>query len=298
MDEAGTEPAGAVTHGVGVQHTADPEPQPEPEPERVHFSFTVSHIDDPPVLVAAPSDGSAPSDEDMASRSGPRSQEGMYTSSSPPSSDPHDPFHHPVQMPDPARYYDNDSEHLDRYDRHRDTYGSDGSNADDDRYYEHGGVYDYGLFLSSHASTVFFSLPLAAQPDTDSDLDVYGQKYVPSQESLGGPPRMGISESSTPTFVDHTGAVREPYPAWSAERQIPLSKEEIEDIFLDLTQKFGFQRDSMRNMVRVFHPSSLVQVLFPCIASHGSRANFFFPCINIGVAFTAEDTVKSVEETS
>lgn len=29
---------------------------------------------------------------------------------------------------------------------------------------------------------------------------------------------------------------------------IPLSKEEIEDIFLDLTSKFGFQRDSMRNM--------------------------------------------------
>jgi RNAse (barnase) inhibitor barstar len=30
---------------------------------------------------------------------------------------------------------------------------------------------------------------------------------------------------------------------------MPLSKEEIEDVFLDLTQKFGFQRDSMRNMV-------------------------------------------------
>ena len=42
----------------------------------------------------------------------------------------------------------------------------------------------------------------------------------------------------------------EAYPAWTVERQIPLSKEEIEDIFLDLTQKFGFQRDSMRNMVR------------------------------------------------
>jgi 1,3-beta-glucan synthase len=27
-----------------------------------------------------------------------------------------------------------------------------------------------------------------------------------------------------------------------------MSTEEIEDIFLDLTQKFGFQRDSMRNM--------------------------------------------------
>jgi len=58
---------------------------------------------------------------------------------------------------------------------------------------------------------------------------------------------MGISESSTPTIVDY-GGVREQYPAWTPDRQIPLSKEEIEDIFLDLTQKFGFQRDSMRNM--------------------------------------------------
>jgi 1,3-beta-glucan synthase len=36
---------------------------------------------------------------------------------------------------------------------------------------------------------------------------------------------------------------KESYPAWSAERNIPLSKEEIKDIFLNLTQKFGFQRD-------------------------------------------------------
>ena len=35
----------------------------------------------------------------------------------------------------------------------------------------------------------------------------------------------------------------DPYPAWSGDRQIPISYEEIEDIFLDLTQKFGFQRD-------------------------------------------------------
>ena len=88
----------------------------------------------------------------------------------------------------------------------------------------------------------------SAQPDTDSDVDVYGHKYEPSSESLA-PPRMGFSEASTPTFVDSTPGHREPYPAWSSERQIPLSKEEIEDIFLDLTQKFGFQRDSMRNMV-------------------------------------------------
>jgi len=93
-----------------------------------------------------------------------------------------------------------------------------------------------------------------ALQDTDSDPDVY-QRPAPSSESLGPPPgsRMGYPDSSTPTF-DYGGpaGAREAYPAWSAERQIPLSKEEIEDIFLDLTQKFGFQRDSMRNMVRLF----------------------------------------------
>ena len=108
--------------------------------------------------------------------------------------------------------------------------------------------------------------PCPPIPDTDSDADVYGQKFVPSTESLG-PPRMGISESSTPTFVDSNGmpAVREPYPAWSSERQIPLSKEEIEDIFLDLTQKFGFQRDSMRNMVRYL--SHAPRICFPALPS-------------------------------
>ncbi|KAJ2441377.1 1,3-beta-D-glucan synthase, partial [Coemansia sp. RSA 2337] len=39
-----------------------------------------------------------------------------------------------------------------------------------------------------------------------------------------------------------------PYPAWSDPNQIPLSKEEIEDVFRDLTAKLGFQQDNMRNM--------------------------------------------------
>lgn len=66
---------------------------------------------------------------------------------------------------------------------------------------------------------------------------------------MPGGSRIGLSE--TPTLSEYpTGlpGVREPYPAWSAERTIPLSKEEIEDVFLDLANKFGFQRDSMRNM--------------------------------------------------
>lgn len=80
--------------------------------------------------------------------------------------------------------------------------------------------------------------------------DIYGGgRYDPSVDSHASIP--GISPFADPGLgsADH-------YPAWSADRQIPMSTEEIEDIFLDLTQKFGFQRDSMRNMVR------LISILF------------------------------------
>ncbi|KAF4556249.1 1,3-beta-glucan synthase component FKS1 [Elsinoe fawcettii] len=84
--------------------------------------------------------------------------------------------------------------------------------------------------------------------------DGQGRGYRPpsSQISYGGNRSSG---ASTPVYgMDYTNALpagqrsREPYPAWTSDAQIPLSKEEIEDIFLDLTAKFGFQRDSMRNM--------------------------------------------------
>lgn len=116
---------------------------------------------------------------------------------------------------------------------------------------------------------------LTALQDTDSDPDVYGQRPAPSSESLGAPPgsRMGYPDSSTPTFNEYSGPAgsREAYPAWSAERQIPLSKEEIEDIFLDLTQKFGFQRDSMRNMVR---SSLFLLMIRPFFGNHTPSSPF------------------------
>ena len=101
------------------------------------------------------------------------------------------------------------------------------------------------FFLTYQPPNILF----IGQPDTDSDHDVYGGQRGQSVESL----HMGNGRAPAPTFGDlgsaPYGAGREPYPAWGAERAIPLSKEEIEDIFLDLQQKFGFQRDSMRNMV-------------------------------------------------
>lgn len=81
-----------------------------------------------------------------------------------------------------------------------------------------------------------------------------GRGYRPpsSQVSYGGNRSSG---ASTPVYgMEYGNALpagqrsREPYPAWTSDAQIPLSKEEIEDIFLDLTAKFGFQRDSMRNV--------------------------------------------------
>ena len=71
---------------------------------------------------------------------------------------------------------------------------------------------------------------------------------------------IGTSVAGNP-FSDIPGS-GEPYPAWSADRQIPMSTEEIEDIFLDLAQKFGFQKDSMRNMVRSL--TSIVTLSRPC----------------------------------
>ena len=85
-----------------------------------------------------------------------------------------------------------------------------------------------------------------------NSYDERGYRPPSSQMSYGGNRSSG---ASTPNYgMDYTSALpagqrsREPYPAWTSEAQIPLSKEEIEDIFLDLVTKFGFQRDSMRNM--------------------------------------------------
>jgi len=102
-------------------------------------------------------------------------------------------------------------------------------------------------------STIFFT---AQGHDSDSD-HLYNRQYTASVESH----LSGISTSQHGPFSDIPGSSA-PYPAWSSERQIPISMEEIEDIFLDLTYKFGFQKDSMRNMVSCrASPTSLLLTL-------------------------------------
>ncbi|KAK0567105.1 1,3-beta-D-glucan synthase [Tilletia horrida] len=80
----------------------------------------------------------------------------------------------------------------------------------------------------------------------------YDDRSYDGEYSQAGGPGPGYAPSgiSSPYTDMPAGGYRqrEPYPAWTAEHNIPLSKEEIEDIFIDLANKFGFQRDSMRNM--------------------------------------------------
>lgn len=85
--------------------------------------------------------------------------------------------------------------------------------------------------------------------------DQYGTQYTPSNMSYGGPRSSGASTpiyggNYDPTQFQMSSNL--PYPAWSADPQAPIKIEHIEDIFIDLTNKFGFQRDSMRNMFDYF----------------------------------------------
>lgn len=112
--------------------------------------------------------------------------------------------------------------------------------------YDHSPSYDAFCPSSTHQMVNRSSShPLFTAQGHDSDLDhLYNAQYSASVDSH----MSGISASQHGPFADIPGSSA-PYPAWSSERQIPISMEEIEDIFLDLTYKFGFQKDSMRNMV-------------------------------------------------
>ncbi|RFU30974.1 hypothetical protein B7463_g5350, partial [Scytalidium lignicola] len=123
---------------------------------------------------------------------------------------------------------------------------------------------------SEEDSETFSDFTMRSDMARATDMDYYGrgdERYNSYNESQAGgrgyrPPSSQVSYggnrssgASTPNYgMDYNNVLpagqrsREPYPAWTSDAQIPLSKEEIEDIFLDLTAKFGFQRDSMRNM--------------------------------------------------
>ncbi|KAL2117556.1 hypothetical protein VTJ04DRAFT_7216 [Mycothermus thermophilus] len=180
--------------------------------------------------------------------------DGYYDESGYYNADPNNPYHQD------GGYYDNNDQYHDDY------YGQQG-----DGYYNQGYNDGYGRGQggqrngSEEDSETFSDFTMRSDMARAADMDYYGRGderydgyndqsrgYRPpsSQISYGGNRSSG---ASTPNYgMDYPNMnsqrSREPYPAWTSDAQIPLSKEEIEDIFIDLTNKFGFQRDSMRNM--------------------------------------------------
>lgn len=117
---------------------------------------------------------------------------------------------------------------------------------------------------SEENSETFSDFTMRSDMARAAEMDYYGRgdegqgqrAYRPpsSQVSYGGNRSSGASTPVYGAGEFNTNALpmgqrsKEPYPAWTPENQVPLTKEEIEDIFLDLVNKFGFQRDSMRNV--------------------------------------------------
>ncbi|KAK7042271.1 putative 1,3-beta-D-glucan synthase subunit [Favolaschia claudopus] len=120
----------------------------------------------------------------------------------------------------PHSNYDYDSDS-----GHRDTYPSESGSPGSPGTHNGPGFYDQNVY--------------DPYPPQDSDSESSGgQEYTSTAHTY----------PEYPEYPTGSGQIREAYAAWSSDRQIPLSKEEIEDVFLDLAQKFGFQKDSMRNM--------------------------------------------------
>ncbi|CAP64563.1 uncharacterized protein PODANS_5_8380 [Podospora anserina S mat+] len=177
---------------------------------------------------------------------------------------------------DPNNPYQQDGGYYDNNDQYQDDYynnGQRGNNGYYDQGYGQGGYGGNGQGPrqgSEDDSETFSDFTMRSDMARAADMDYYGrgdEQYNNGYNDEGGnrgyrPPSSQISYggnrssgASTPNYgMDYSNVLpagqrsREPYPAWTSDAQIPLSKEEVEDIFLDLTAKFGFQRDSMRNM--------------------------------------------------
>ncbi|KAL3479524.1 1,3-beta-glucan synthase catalytic subunit FksP [Aspergillus californicus] len=171
--------------------------------------------------------------------------------------DPHTADPHNAAYPQDGGYYDAG--------HHDDYYG--------DQYYDQGNAGRGRRGRDSEEESETFSdFTMRSETARAADMDYYGRgddrynSYTDSQygQGYGGyrPPSSQVSYggnrssgASTPVYgMDYGNALpagqrsREPFPAWASDGQVPVSKEEIEDVFIDLVNKFGFQRDSMRNM--------------------------------------------------
>ncbi|AMD21839.1 HFL017Cp [Eremothecium sinecaudum] len=181
---------------------------------------------------------------------------------------------------DPSQhgYYDphanEQAQHQQQYDQYpADAYGAQGDYVPGAGYYDQAGMpvnegyYEQQMYDPEQGGYYEQPRQLGQDPENFSDFS-YGppggyegypavsgmDQYTPLHASyMGDPPSSGTSTPLYGSEAYDPAAVAmalpsDPYPAWTADSQSPLTVEQIEDVFIDLTNCFGFQRDSMRNM--------------------------------------------------
>ncbi|ORZ20022.1 putative 1,3-beta-D-glucan synthase subunit [Lobosporangium transversale] len=125
----------------------------------------------------------------------------------------------------------------------------------------------------TYSGTYFSSSEDPQYPTGASEIDLFGPLrgpddgryigYAPSSEALlslleskrsllPGQQYQYGNLSSADNIQMSSQPPPNPYPSWTIEKQVPLTREEIEGIMLDLTRKFGFQADNMRNQYEAF----------------------------------------------
>ncbi|KAF9584182.1 1,3-beta-D-glucan synthase [Lunasporangiospora selenospora] len=142
--------------------------------------------------------------------------------------------------------------------------------------HEYGISGDHRRVMSSRDSEIYSevmsSRSEAYRSNVGSDVDLFGPLrgpddgrytgFAPSSEALlallenkRSPVTGHQYQYDSPSSGEGNGNRDQPstpYPSWTPEKQAPLTVEEIEGIMLDLTRKFGFQQDNMRNQFEAF----------------------------------------------
>ncbi|KAJ4146841.1 hypothetical protein LMH87_001400 [Akanthomyces muscarius] len=109
----------------------------------------------------------------------------------------------------------------------------------DNPYYHDGGYYDTDSQYANEYGQYYTDGPQDHSEVGGRSFGDFNMDYAASERSV---PDSGMG------YTDEFPAPNaEPYPAWSSD-SAPISKVEIETIFMELAAKLGFQRDSMRNM--------------------------------------------------
>ncbi|CAM0138283.1 unnamed protein product [Umbelopsis sp. WA50703] len=110
-------------------------------------------------------------------------------------------------------------------------------------------------------------------PSTESLLALLGNTNGSQSQTFYHKARR--LETDTPTESRYKPIGSSPYPAWNSNSP-PLSEDEIEEAFVDLTNKFGFQRDNMNNMYDHFMTmlDSRSSRMSPVQALHSLHADY------------------------